>query len=85
MLVHAVQQGRNIDTLGTAKSTLEFVGHEGSALCVAVSHDGKWILSGSKDRTARIWDARAGAIQYTLQGHKTSGACVKTGIRRFIT
>ena len=41
-------------------------------LSVAVSHDGQWVVSGSKDRTVQFWDARSAAVQCTLQGHKNS-------------
>jgi glucose repression regulatory protein TUP1 len=42
-------------------------------LSVAVSHDGKWIVSGSKDRCVQFWDARSAQWQLMLQGHKNSG------------
>ena len=41
-------------------------------LSVAVSYDGQWVVSGSKDRTVQFWDARSAAVQCTLQGHKNS-------------
>jgi general transcriptional corepressor TUP1 len=40
---------------------------------VAVSNDGKWIASGSKDRGVRFWDANSGIVQFILQGHKNTG------------
>ena len=30
-------------------------GHTGPVTCVAVSPDGKWLLSGSFDQTVRLW------------------------------
>ena len=42
-------------------------------ISVAVSHDGKWVVSGSKDRGAILWDAETGIPQLMLQGHKNSG------------
>jgi glucose repression regulatory protein TUP1 len=42
-------------------------------LSVAVSHDGKWVVSGSKDRCVQFWDARTAQMQLMLQGHKNSG------------
>ena len=41
-------------------------------LSVAVSHDGQWVVSGSKDRGVQFWDARSAAVQCMLQGHKNS-------------
>jgi glucose repression regulatory protein TUP1 len=41
-------------------------------LSVAVSHDGQWVVSGSKDRMVHFWDARSAAVQCTLQGHTNS-------------
>jgi general transcriptional corepressor TUP1 len=42
-------------------------------LSVAVSHDGQWVVSGSKDRGVQFWDARTATVQLMLQGHKNSG------------
>jgi len=42
-------------------------------LSVSVSNDGRWVVSGSKDRSVHFWDAHSGALQLTLQGHKNSG------------
>jgi glucose repression regulatory protein TUP1 len=43
-------------------------------LSVAVSHDGQWVVSGSKDRGVQFWDAKSAIVQLMLQGHKNSGA-----------
>jgi len=40
---------------------------------VAVSNDGQWVVSGSKDGCAQFWDLRTGQAQLMLQGHKNSG------------
>ena len=42
-------------------------------LSVAVSHDGQWVVSGSKDRGVQFWDAKSAIVQLVLQGHKNSG------------
>jgi len=43
--------------------TMNFTGHKGYVLSVAVSHDGQWIVSGSKDRGVQFWDASASRTQ----------------------
>ncbi|KAJ6196293.1 WD40-repeat-containing domain protein [Bipolaris maydis] len=47
--------------------TLE--GHRGTVSSVAFSHDSSRIVSGSFDRTAKIWDASSGACLLTLRDH----------------
>jgi glucose repression regulatory protein TUP1 len=42
-------------------------------LSVAVSHDGQWVVSGSKDRGVQFWDSHTATMQCMLQGHKNSG------------
>ncbi len=44
-------------------------GHEGLVLSVAFSPDGKRIISGSYDGTAKVWDAESGREPLTLRGH----------------
>jgi glucose repression regulatory protein TUP1 len=40
---------------------------------VALTPDGKWVLSGSKDRGVQFWDPVTASAQLMLQGHKNSG------------
>jgi WD40 repeat protein len=49
-----------------------FRGHEESVMSVAYSPDGRWIASGSDDRSIRVWDADTGAEQRVIRGHERS-------------
>ena len=44
----------------------EFIGHTGDVLSVAVSPDGRWLVSGSSDQTIRLWNVGTGALMMTL-------------------
>ena len=44
-------------------------GHTRPVTSVNFSDDGKLVVTGSRDWTARIWDARTGALLHTLRGH----------------
>ncbi|MBF0135778.1 MAG: protein kinase [Magnetococcales bacterium] len=45
-------------------------GHEDVVDFATLSPDGKWVVTASWDRTARIWDARSGAEVVVLRGHE---------------
>jgi WD40 repeat protein len=49
--------------------TIILEGHTGSVNSVAFSSDGSRIVSGSHDKTVRIWDAYTGVVQHNLEGH----------------
>ncbi|KAH7886978.1 WD40-repeat-containing domain protein [Phlebopus sp. FC_14] len=55
-----------------SQCTMNFVGHTDYVLSVAVSHDGQWVVSGSKDRGVQFWDSHSATVQCMLQGHKNS-------------
>ena len=44
-------------------------GHKYSVNSVAYSPDGTKIISGSRDKTIKIWDANTGECLKTLKGH----------------
>ncbi|KAF8320380.1 WD40 repeat-like protein [Clavulina sp. PMI_390] len=52
--------------------TVAFTGHKDYVLSVAVSPDGNWIVSGSKDRGVQFWNPKDAQTQLMLQGHKNS-------------
>jgi WD40 repeat protein len=47
----------------------QFVAHEGNVTSVNWSHDGKYIITTSDDKTARIWDT-SGKLIVPLKGHQ---------------
>ena len=52
-----------------ARASLPLGGHAGAVRSVAVSPDGSRIISGSYDRTVRVWDLATGTPIGALTGH----------------
>src|SRR5882757_298767 len=49
---------------------LQWIGHSGAVMCISCSPDGYHIVTGSIDKTIRIWDVEAGTtIGNPLRGH----------------
>ena len=51
-------------------------GHTASVASVAFLPDGKRVLTGSQDNTAKLWDADTGKEILTLKGHSEEVTCV---------
>ncbi len=47
----------------------QLIGHKHWVSCVEVSPDGKWLVSGSRDKMVRIWDMHTGECRSILKGH----------------
>jgi WD40 repeat protein len=54
---------------GTRAPTLLLSGHVGPVDALAISSDGRWLLSGSHDNTVRLWDLTSGSELRCLAGH----------------
>ncbi|AET65476.1 hypothetical protein Mhar_2121 [Methanothrix harundinacea 6Ac] len=54
---------------GTGKSIRKFQGHTGPAVSVALDETHNRFVSGSFDRTVRLWNFETGECQATLKGH----------------
>ncbi len=44
-------------------------GHADAVYCAAASADGKWIASGSYDKSVILWNRETGAVVRTITGH----------------
>ncbi|MBX7222514.1 MAG: caspase family protein [Blastocatellia bacterium] len=53
---------------GTLVRTL--TGHQGTVGCLALSPDGKWIATGSYDRTVKLWEVATGKLLQTFSGEQ---------------
>jgi WD40 repeat protein len=58
--------------LTSKKKTLDLQGHRGEVKCIAISPDGRFALSGSGDRTLKLWDLATGQCIRTFEGHTDS-------------
>ncbi|EFH82766.1 serine/threonine-protein kinase [Ktedonobacter racemifer] len=49
-----------------------YQGHTDIVYAVAWSPDGKWIASGSADKTVQVWNTSDGSLAFTYQGHSNA-------------
>ncbi|CAJ0947569.1 unnamed protein product, partial [Mesorhabditis belari] len=59
-----------------AQLAFTLTGHMGRVLTSQVSDDGKYIVSGSTDRTVRVWCGQTGVQRHVLQGHTGGVPCI---------
>jgi WD40 repeat protein len=62
--------------LETGQEVRKLEGHEGNVWSVAVSRDGRHVLSGGNDMTSILWDAKTGAEIRRFRGHTDGVQCV---------
>ena len=57
------------DSRDSNLARVDFLGHRGDILALDFSPDGKFLVTGSMDQTARVWDAVTGREFFVLEGH----------------
>jgi len=64
-------QGPSVARIWDIRSGAHFdlVGHMGAIKSIAFSHDSRYVVTASADRTARVWDAHTGRTILVLSGH----------------
>jgi WD40 repeat protein len=55
--------------LHQAEEAMRYEGHEDTVTCGCFSADDRFVVSGSRDRTLKVWDRETGAERATLAGH----------------
>src|SRR5262245_29182329 len=64
-----------LQSCGKESATLR--GHSLALASVAYSTDGKYLATGSYDRTAKVWDTNTNRELITLKGHQAAVEAVK--------
>ncbi|HET6576059.1 MAG TPA: hypothetical protein VFG68_20830, partial [Fimbriiglobus sp.] len=54
---------------GSGATVRTYVGHAGKLNALGVTPDGKLLVTGSDDKTVRVWDVAGGKQLFTFQGH----------------
>ena len=68
-LAVAAANNIHIYDAGTYKEVMVLAGHTDSVLAIAFSPNGKLLVSGSSDKTVRLWEADTGKLRRTREEH----------------
>ena len=67
VLPKAIINFKVLESIEQGKSS--FSGHSKPITCIKFSPEGHFLVTGSEDRTLRIWEARSGHTLVVLEGH----------------
>lgn len=56
----------------THKELIQNIGHSNTVSCAVFSNDGKFLLTGSDDKTIKLWDVSSGHEMRTFTGHEST-------------
>lgn len=76
-VVSACQSKLQICDAYTCTNEQKLKGHLGSIECIGVFGNGIHVVSGSHDKTLRIWNVEAGMCEKILAGHRKCVQCLK--------
>lgn len=66
------------------KKTIDFCAHAGDVVSISLSPDGNTYVTGSVDRTCKLWDLREEKAKQTFFGHEADVNSVCVSIENFI-
>lgn len=66
------------------KKTTDFCAHAGDVVSISLSPDGNTYVTGSVDRTCKLWDLREEKAKQTFFGHEADVNSVCVSIANFI-
>lgn len=71
--------------LEAGKKTTDFPAHAGDVVTISLSPDMNTYITGSVDRTCKLWDVREERARQTFFGHEAdvNSVCVSAEIRVF--
>lgn len=72
--------------LETGRKTVDIPAHNGDVVSISVAPDGKTFVTGSVDKTCRLWDVREKSPKQTFFGHESdvNSVCVSNKVSALV-